>query len=765
MKKTLLFFASLFFTFFSNAQAVDTIVTQAVDSLYITVQVGDGGKVSIKDMTLPKDTILSVALDSSRTFTITPDSAYQIATLTYNGTDVKSQIVNNRYSTPPVVTNAILLVTFEEIPFLELQKLDNDSSLQVKCNRKWTAESDQTWLILSPVSGSGNDTITFIMASNPTTTPRTATLTFKVLGIKDQTMLIFQAGDTTLSVSSKMLDIGPYSGAVNSCAVYSNTFWTVTSGETWIQVSPSSGYGNDSLSFITTEDNPDFTTRQASVSVSATGTQNQTIIINQEQKPFILTPVDTVLSLACEEGSFAFTTVTSNIHWWAASDDYWLNVQPDTVYTGNNDTIRFRAYANTDPYERQAIIKILGEYDQLRLIQVIQAAKCPDPIFLPYDTLILLNSMNEYEYVVESNESWSVTPSQSWLLFNHGSGTGKDTIRFRPEVNPDDTARTAVAMIKTGSKVRTIAFRQQAKDLAVKLWNVTPGSLSELLTQTDLYYLTSLVVTGTINADDFIDLKNTSHMKLLDLSGTTVIGNAIPDFAFFDVSKWSGKGISTFIFPQSIYSIGGMAFYGCAQLTSMTIPEGVKFIGQEAFYQCTGLTSLSLPKSLVSIGASAFYACYKVVGSLTIPENVVQIGKEAFYVCRRITEINCMSLIPPILGSNCFKSTPISAVYVQASAVEAYKMDQIWSSFNIQTFQEKQINSAESVTENKINVYTSQSEIIVDGTPEGEIVNIYTLIGVKLATVQSQGTRIYIPVRKGSIYLVKTASKMFKVAL
>lgn len=337
-------------------------------------------------------------------------------------------------------------------------------------------------------------------------------------------------------------------------------------------------------------------------------------------------------------------------------------------------------------------------------------------------------------------------------------------------------------------------------------------------------------------------------MKLLDLSGTTVIGNAIPDFAFFDVSKWSGKGISTFIFPQSIYSIGGMAFYGCAQLTSMTIPEGVKFIGQEAFYQCTGLTSLSLPKSLLSIGASAFYACYKIVGALTIPDNVIQIGNEAFYVCRKITEINCLSLTPPILGSNCFKSTPISAVYVQANAVKAYKMDQIWSSFNIQTktfyynislqigkggvltdcdsklshdtvlvveydssktfriqpdsdyelatlvyngldikpqlggniftttltntnatlivtFQEKQINSAETVTENQLNVYTSQSEIIVDGTPEGEIVNIYTLIGVKLATVQSQGTRIYIPVRKGSIYLVKTASKMFKVAL
>lgn len=65
----------------------------------------------------------------------------------------------------------------------------------------------------------------------------------------------------------------------------------------------------------------------------------------------------------------------------------------------------------------------------------------------------------------------------------------------------------------------------------------------------------------------------------------------------------------------------------------------------------------------------------------------------------------------------------------------------------------------------KVKVYSTKSEIIIEGISEGEIVNIYTINGKHLKTVESLGDRIVIPTQSSNIYLVKTTNKMFKVIL
>ena len=70
--------------------------------------------------------------------------------------------------------------------------------------------------------------------------------------------------------------------------------------------------------------------------------------------------------------------------------------------------------------------------------------------------------------------------------------------------------------------------------------------------------------------------------------------------AFRDASK-----MKTIVIPDSVTSIGNLAFYGCSGLTSVTVGNSVTSIGDYAFYDCSALTSITLPDSVTSIGNSA----------------------------------------------------------------------------------------------------------------------------------------------------------------
>ena len=111
-------------------------------------------------------------------------------------------------------------------------------------------------------------------------------------------------------------------------------------------------------------------------------------------------------------------------------------------------------------------------------------------------------------------------------------------------------------------------------------------------------------------------------------------------------SKTLISGCNTSVIPSdgSVTSIGGSAFQGCKDLTSITIPDSVTSIGMRAFYGCTGLTSVTIGNGVTSIGGFAFYSCSGLT-SITIPDSVTSIESYSFYRCSSlkgvyITDIN-----------------------------------------------------------------------------------------------------------------------------
>ena len=133
-----------------------------------------------------------------------------------------------------------------------------------------------------------------------------------------------------------------------------------------------------------------------------------------------------------------------------------------------------------------------------------------------------------------------------------------------------------------------------------------------------------------------------------------------------------GKSSNYYTIPDSVTSIGGIAFRDCSSLESITIPDSVTYIGSYAFYGCSSLTSILIPNAVTSIGDYAFFYCtsltsitvsdnnmyYKSIDGVlfdknvqkiiaypcgkssnyyTIPDSVTSIGSYAFYGCYSLT--------------------------------------------------------------------------------------------------------------------------------
>ncbi|MBQ9758921.1 MAG: leucine-rich repeat protein [Opitutales bacterium] len=147
-----------------------------------------------------------------------------------------------------------------------------------------------------------------------------------------------------------------------------------------------------------------------------------------------------------------------------------------------------------------------------------------------------------------------------------------------------------------------------------------------------------------------------------------------------EISAYSG-GESTLAVPATldgkrITRIGANAFFGNANLQSVSLPEGVEEIAPLAFAHCGNLNRVSFPRSLKKIGARAFFACEKLP-EIELPDSAQTLGEEAFAFCSALEKISAPPTIAN-LGENAFPLTSpalfppskFPAIEIESAAVE-----------------------------------------------------------------------------------------------
>ncbi|MBO4934834.1 MAG: leucine-rich repeat protein [Clostridia bacterium] len=123
---------------------------------------------------------------------------------------------------------------------------------------------------------------------------------------------------------------------------------------------------------------------------------------------------------------------------------------------------------------------------------------------------------------------------------------------------------------------------------------------------------------------------------VLTISGT---GQMEDYFIWEDYPAPWGRAVKSVIISEGVTSIGCYAFYGCAELTSISIPDSLKNIYSYAFYGCTGLTDTALHEGVQTIEYGAFSGCTGLT-SVVIPDSVVWLGDELFFGCTGLTSVS-----------------------------------------------------------------------------------------------------------------------------
>ena len=221
------------------------------------------------------------------------------------------------------------------------------------------------------------------------------------------------------------------------------------------------------------------------------------------------------------------------------------------------------------------------------------------------------------------------------------------------------------------------------------------GQLEENISD---YTLSSLTITGTIDARDFKFIGDKlTQLSELNLSQAEIVAYSDPQRTLMNgITNYEAltlpqtmlmnSSLSTIVLPSNLQSIGQAALAGCNQLTSITLPEGLKSIGAYAF-NGTGLTAITIPEQVTIIGEGAFSHClalesasisnaaignYAFIGdtmlsSVVIGNGVNSIGNGSFSGCTSLATItlNANNSISTI-GSEAFAGSGLTTIDLHA---------------------------------------------------------------------------------------------------
>ena len=185
-----------------------------------------------------------------------------------------------------------------------------------------------------------------------------------------------------LNIPSNTLQIDAFANSKKSINLTSNINWSASSDQSWLNVSPASGFADATINF-TAQENTTTQTRVANITFSGNGVSNTILTITQDAGGVAYLLVNpTTLLFQNAANTPQNIAINSNTNWTATSNQTWLTL---SATSGNGvANITANASNHTGSSNRTATITISAAGLPDRIITVSQNG-APIAITLPID--------------------------------------------------------------------------------------------------------------------------------------------------------------------------------------------------------------------------------------------------------------------------------------------------------------------------------------------------------------------------------------------
>lgn len=368
-----------------------------------------------------------------------------------------------------------LLSSCEKAPFVTMTGPRNYSftrnggtqSFAFSCNRNWTVSSTESWIRVSPSSGTPTDgdiTVTITCSPNTTYDPRTATLTVKVEELME-TITVTQETGLGLIVSPTTFDLTNAAQDIE-IELQKNVQYSVAideSGVDWIKQGGTKSLSTDKVTFHIAA-NKSYDDREGKITFKQTdGDLVQTVTVRQSQTNglFITTPT---YDLSNEAHTLS-VEVKSNVQFEVTPQVDWIKTVETKALTPTSVVLSIEANESYDNRTGTVIVKQTnGDLSSTITINQHQT----DGLFVTPTSAEVSNQANSVVLEIIDNVSYNVVipdNAKSWISVQSNTKTkalveDKVVLAIAQNTTYDDREASVTIKQVNGPLAETVKIKQ-----------------------------------------------------------------------------------------------------------------------------------------------------------------------------------------------------------------------------------------------------------------------------------------------------------------
>ena len=343
----------------------------------------------------------------------------------------------------------------------EMEAAGGSVEVALNSNGEWTIESTAEWLTVSPMSGSGNATLTLTAQANATEDSRSAQIKAITKDNAATMNLTQNALEYYLTVSPKVIQCGSNGGEF-TVSVSSNVDWEVGLPQ-WISSTVTHGSDNATVTLtVMPIDGEMADSREGDVFF---GNSSYGDIVH------VIQTVDPILSIDVRPKNLEFVSagetksvfVFTEDSWSATVDVDWVTLSK-TEGQGNGE-VSVTLGENPEYVQRQTTVVFTSGGNMTAFLSISQEA-LPDPHFLEVSpqSFSFGKEGGEQTLTIACDTEWKIEMGVDWLSLSETMGTGNATLTLTAAPNNISEPRDVVFAVDSEGLSCRIEVTQEAGD-------------------------------------------------------------------------------------------------------------------------------------------------------------------------------------------------------------------------------------------------------------------------------------------------------------